>query len=602
MGSVEPREVHKANVEALIRTWADEKGIDIYVDQLLKLLDEDFLQSFPAIRNIPLPRKSERVPGGKIPNVNGGTAFIMVWTYGDPRYWTDELHSAIKTLWPDDQPFKPEKRSAEPSKNTQSSTDQPSSSVHRCVDGVADSQNATCEVTARHCCCRVVCSVQAIGDNSVRKRRKLPSWILAVSIDKAENLSHRKSASDSEDSAEASGFAYRRENRMEDLEERRKQQRNLQQRKRRYDNAVNPLRAELLAMRKEAENAAEEIRRKALEEAESIRSSARLLTEALSCGPSSLTLSREVPHTVPVGNAVSVALELLRFAQECAVETRAEATKVLMDARAEAEQIVCSARSNAAAITSSSNASVPDELKRFRKRNAMRKRERYWEIRGRDASKDSASDPVQSRSSSRDRGDRTIRRFVIELVDTFEQSTQKFSLKSKQLVCEHFWIHRRMRRLQPASLGCSKLDLSVATSIKDMRSTLQRVKRCQRNDYISAKHNMILGLASSTVVRKRYQSSLARALGVRRDSIFKAARQRAVLDSDRTQRFPTGGRKTRSDKFSEEIVTLVEEFWTTKSRVSPRKNDEVRKRIGRKVYESHQVHWIEKTEVWTGVA
>ncbi|KAL3692863.1 hypothetical protein R1sor_006514 [Riccia sorocarpa] len=331
-----------------------------------------------------------------------------------------------------------------------------------------------------------------------------------------------------------------RENRMEDLEERRKQQRNLQQRKRRYDNAVNPLRAELLAMRKEVENAAKEIRRKALEEAECIRSSARLLTEALSCGPSSLTLSREVPHTVPVGNAVS--------------------------------------------------------------RDATRKRERYREIRGRDASKDLASDPVQSRSSSQDMGDRTIRRIVTELVDTFEQSTQKFSLKSKQLVCERFWIHMRMRRLQPASLGCSKLDLSVATGIKDMRSTLQRVKRCQRNDYISAKHNLILGLAGSTVVRKRYQSSLARALGVRRDSIFKAARQKVVLDSDRTQRFPTGGRKTRFDKFSEEIVTLMEEFWTTKSWVSPRKNDEVRKRIGRKVYESHQVHWIEETEVWTGVA
>ncbi|KAL3676804.1 hypothetical protein R1sor_026752 [Riccia sorocarpa] len=218
---------------------------------------------------------------------------------------------------------------------------------------------------------------------------------------------------------------------MEDLEERRKQQKRDQQRKRRYDNAVNPLRVELLAMRKEAENAAEEIRRKALEEAESIRSSARLLTEALSCGPSSLTLSREVPHTVPVGNAVSVASELLKFAQEYAVETRAEATKVLMDARAEAEQIVCSARSNATAITSSSSASVLDELKRFRERDATRKRERYWEIRGRDTSKDSASNPVQSRSSSQDRGDRTIRRIVTELVDTFEQIVQKFSLKKK---------------------------------------------------------------------------------------------------------------------------------------------------------------------------
>ncbi|KAL3689392.1 hypothetical protein R1sor_015701 [Riccia sorocarpa] len=156
---------------------------------------------------------------------------------------------------------------------------------------------------------------------------------------------------------------------------------------------------------------------------------------------------------------------------------------------------------------------------------------------------------------------------------------------------------RTMKSLQPSSLGCSKLDLSVSTGIKDMRNTLQRIKSSQRTDYLAAKHNLILALAGDNVVTKRYQTSLARALGVKRKNFFKGAKARAALDSNETQRFPTGVQKTRSDKLSEAVVAVVEDFWRSKSRVSPRKDDEIRKRIAPKVYETHQVHWIEETEV-----
>ncbi|KAL3675803.1 hypothetical protein R1sor_025751 [Riccia sorocarpa] len=209
MDAVEPQEVYKANIEALIRTWASEKGIDIYVDQLLKLLDEDFLRTFPAIRNIPLPRKSERGADGRIPNRHWryrfyhGVAAVLGWqeriTYGDPRYWSDELHKAVKNLCPDDQPLKPEKRRLHPL-----STDVPSSSVDRKLDHSADSAVATCKVTCNNSCCRVVCSVQAVTDSSDRKRRKLPSWVMAVSIDKSDIFSQQKSPTESENSAEGS--------------------------------------------------------------------------------------------------------------------------------------------------------------------------------------------------------------------------------------------------------------------------------------------------------------------------------------------------------------------------------------------------------------
>ncbi|KAL3691605.1 hypothetical protein R1sor_005256 [Riccia sorocarpa] len=55
-----------------------------------------------------------------------------------------------------------------------------------------------------------------------------------------------------------------------------RERKNYLQRKRRYEQSISPERAEILKMPKEAECEAEEIKRRALEEAEAIRSSARL--------------------------------------------------------------------------------------------------------------------------------------------------------------------------------------------------------------------------------------------------------------------------------------------------------------------------------------
>ncbi|KAL3699979.1 hypothetical protein R1sor_018001 [Riccia sorocarpa] len=192
-----------------------------------------------------------------------------------------------------------------------------------------------------------------------------------------------------------------------------------------------------------AECEAEEIKRRALEEADLIRSSARLSVEGT---PGASTM---VERNVEIEASM-----ILRFAQTFASEARAEATKVLDDARDEAEQLLSSARADAGAIPSSCSALVGDKEKLRRERDALRKR------------------------------------------------------------------MRTMKSLQPSSLGCSKLDLSVSTSIKDMRNTLQRVKSSRRTDYLAAKHNLILALAGDNVVTKRYQTSLARALGVKKKEFF----------------------------------------------------------------------------------
>ncbi|KAL3688238.1 hypothetical protein R1sor_014547 [Riccia sorocarpa] len=92
-----------------IRNWCREKGTELFQDQLLKLLDHDYLRSWPGLANIPFPEDSV---DGSILNYHWryrfyrGCATVLGWpervTYGDPRYFHKELHVALKQFWPDD--------------------------------------------------------------------------------------------------------------------------------------------------------------------------------------------------------------------------------------------------------------------------------------------------------------------------------------------------------------------------------------------------------------------------------------------------------------------------------------------------------------------
>ncbi|KAL3679977.1 hypothetical protein R1sor_022933 [Riccia sorocarpa] len=105
----------------------------------------------------------------------------------------------------------------------------------------------------------------------------------------------------------------------------RRERKRLAQRKRRYENTQNLVRPLRLQMVEEANMEAEEIKRRALEDAKSIRHFARLSAEGFP-GPSSLTSNQEM---VPAGilmtrSVVDEASEILRFAQTFAHEARAE--------------------------------------------------------------------------------------------------------------------------------------------------------------------------------------------------------------------------------------------------------------------------------------
>ncbi|KAL3676711.1 hypothetical protein R1sor_026659 [Riccia sorocarpa] len=251
------------------------------------------------------------------------------------------------------------------------------------------------------------------------------------------------------------GFTGKNENPETVLPSNRKEWKTFLQRKRRYEQTIHPLRSELLQIVKEAEREAEEIKRRALEEADSIRSSTRLNVEG-SPGPSNVTPGEDVEgaRCVRGRNVMDEAPEILKFTQSFAAEARAETEKVLVDARAAVDNILSSAQTEAAVITARSSATADSKQQRRREWDANRKRMQYWEGR----SVDMSSDQPQSKTSTRDARRRTIRKIMTDFVEVFNMRTRAFSLATKQLVCERFWVHRTMSRLQPSSLGCNYVE------------------------------------------------------------------------------------------------------------------------------------------------
>lgn len=103
--------------------------------------------------------------------------------------------------------------------------------------------------------------------------------------------------------------------------------------------------------------------------------------------------------------------------------------------------------------------------------------------------------------------------------------------------------------------------------------------------------------AGKQIVKDRFKTSLAKALGIKRDNLIKAAKKRIRLDRDNAEKFPMGIRKTRSDRISNEIREAVASWWESNTRVSPCAKDQARLRLDAKVYRVHQIHWLEETEV-----
>jgi hypothetical protein len=225
-----------------------------------------------------------------------------------------------------------------------------------------------------------------------------------------------------------------------------------------------------------------------------------------------------------------------------------------------------------------------------RARDAARKRSRYWESRGASTSA-AVNEAVPNRKRS------SVSSLVSRVIKILLTEMKGLNLGARKLVLKRFWLHTALRDYQPAVLGCPRLDASMGTAVNDMIHSLQIVKSARRKDHLATKRALLTALVGQSTVSSRNQSSLALALGIKRQNLHKAAVVRKQLDEDVSMRYPSGERKQRSDKISVEVRKIVEGYWEANTRISPCKKDIARFRLGVKKYETHSKQWLEETEV-----
>ncbi|CAM6081914.1 unnamed protein product [Calypogeia fissa] len=231
----------------------------------------------------------------------------------------------------------------------------------------------------------------------------------------------------------------------------------------------------------------------------------------------------------------------------------------------------------------------------FRRKEAARKRDAYW--------KNKSQDELDADEAVADDGDDNAlpnrKRTSIDHVLSWASRTllcrlKHFNDQSKKLFFERFWKHRSLKRFQPKSIG---MHATVGAAVVDMKQTLSIIKTAKRKDHLATKHALLTALVGQTTVQNRHQSSLAKALGIKRGNLCRASKRRKLIDDDLFMKYPMGERKVRSDKISDAVRLIVERYWESNTRISPCTKDKAQLRLARKKYEEHRIHWLEETEV-----
>ncbi|CAM6127423.1 unnamed protein product [Calypogeia fissa] len=237
-----------------------------------------------------------------------------------------------------------------------------------------------------------------------------------------------------------------------------------------------------------------------------------------------------------------------------------------------------------------------DSAAQFRRADAARKRALYWKLKdisdGTSIAEDSPHDLAVDVFPNRK--ERSIHYVVSWAAKNVMSKLDHFNDKAKKLFFQKFWKHRSLKQFQPLSLG---MNASVGHAVVDLKESLQIVKTAKRTDHLATKRVLLTALVGPSITGNRYQTALARALGIKRHNVHKALKVRMQIDADRSMKYPMGERKVRCDKISEAVRNTVEKYWESNTCISPCVKDKARKRLAKKVHEEHRIHWLEETEV-----
>ncbi|KAL3700436.1 hypothetical protein R1sor_018458 [Riccia sorocarpa] len=99
----------KARAVQEITNWCEDKGTIVFLPHLLNLLDIEYLRTWSGLKHVKFPTDCTE---DNIPNKHWryrfyhGITVVLGWservTHGDSRYFGEDLHRAIKQLWPDE--------------------------------------------------------------------------------------------------------------------------------------------------------------------------------------------------------------------------------------------------------------------------------------------------------------------------------------------------------------------------------------------------------------------------------------------------------------------------------------------------------------------
>ncbi|KAL3676382.1 hypothetical protein R1sor_026330 [Riccia sorocarpa] len=180
-------ETARARAANSIRSWCQEKGTETFVNHLLKLLDKEYLRTWTGLKHVAFPDVDDLGPLGEIPPKHWryrfyhGVAAVLGWTervtVGDPRYWGDELHQAIKQLWPDPEANCVASAPRSHKRRTARNLDTPSTVLPRRLTTVSKFTFSPADEKEKNFTCSVESITELAPSPNPKKKRRLPSWI-----------------------------------------------------------------------------------------------------------------------------------------------------------------------------------------------------------------------------------------------------------------------------------------------------------------------------------------------------------------------------------------------------------------------------------------
>jgi hypothetical protein len=159
-----------------------------------------------------------------------------------------------------------------------------------------------------------------------------------------------------------------------------------------------------------------------------------------------------------------------------------------------------------------------------------------------------------------------------------------------------------LEKLNILKTASDRVSCNIAQSIVcDVKQALDQTKRRRSNDNDTARNVIIAAVSGQNVAGKRLKIAVAKQLGLPPRRMTGGVRLRTRVLTSEHSCWTVTHRKTKANALSEDHKKTAYNFWTSSqvSRPTGNKRDVKRERLGPKLYASHMVQVLEKTQTET---